>query len=376
MDSLRVIPYVAEHSALVAELQLHLASPDPGLNARYFDWKYQRNPYIREPLVYLAFCGDRLAGMRGAFGTKWEFGDSRECVVMPYADDLVVHPEYRTLGLHRRIMEVALADLKRRGFRFVVNLSASKVTALQSLRMKWRSVGNVEPLRRRTHRRVVVDRLIALADRAPVLWRCARALNRVAGAPVGREFDRIDARLARSDGGAAQGSVFIATEPLARDMAELVERVPRDGRLRHVRDEAFFHWRFANPLRHYRFLYAAGERLEGYLVLSCSLGSDARHRVCIVDWEAENDDVREALLAAAIDHGRFPELFTWRSATSAAGRPLLDRYGFKPANEAYSVSHLVRKLDDGETDGAWRLDGVHVDDPRAWDLRMIVSMHG
>jgi len=55
-----------------------LWSPDTRLNASYLEWKYHQNPYIREPLIYLAFVGDKLAGMRGASGTRWEVGDPAE----------------------------------------------------------------------------------------------------------------------------------------------------------------------------------------------------------------------------------------------------------------------------------------------------------
>ena len=59
----RVVPYCAEHQGLVAELQRHLWSPDPRLNASYLEWKYHQNPYILDPLIYLAFVGDKLVGM-------------------------------------------------------------------------------------------------------------------------------------------------------------------------------------------------------------------------------------------------------------------------------------------------------------------------
>jgi len=36
-------------------------------------------------------------------------------------------------------------------------------------------------------------------------------------------------------------------------MAQLGRAPAEDGRIRHVRDEAFFGWRFSNPMRNYRF---------------------------------------------------------------------------------------------------------------------------
>ena len=85
-------------------------------------------------------------------------------------------------------------------------------------------------------------------------------------------------------------------------MAELVERLGHDGRIRHVRDREYFAWRFLNPRASYRFLYAQSARLEGYLVLAAQPGRPD-WGVRLVDWEAVDDRVRRALLVAAFQKG-------------------------------------------------------------------------
>ena len=138
---------------MVAELARHLWSPDSRLNARYLDWKYHQNPYLRSPLLYLAFERDKLVGMRGASGSRWEAGGSAEPFSLLYIDDLVIDPAYRGRGLHRVIMKFALRDLARRGYRYAINLSASPVTAHASMNMQWRNAGPVHALYRRTLRK-------------------------------------------------------------------------------------------------------------------------------------------------------------------------------------------------------------------------------
>ena len=149
-SSCRVVPYSAEHIPRVAELQRYLWSPDERLNVSYLEWKYHQNPYIRDPLIYLAFIGDKLAGMRGAFGTRWEVGDPATFITLPYPDDLVIDPAYRGQGIHRVIMNFALRDLAGRGYPYVVNLSASRITVDASMNMQWRNAGRVKPLHSRT----------------------------------------------------------------------------------------------------------------------------------------------------------------------------------------------------------------------------------
>jgi len=156
-------------------------------------------------------------------------------------------------------------------------------------------------------------------------------------------------------------------------MSELVARLPRDGRIRHVRDETFFSWRFGNPLCDYRFLYIGRERLRGYIVLQRSpvfIGD----RASIIDWEAESDLIRAELLAAVIEYGGFPELCIWQLGASPAAARLVDHHGFKSPRRHYEKSVLVRSVGDDKLNAPWNLGGRRLDDAHQWDLRMIYSM--
>ena len=373
--SCRVVPYSTEHKPLVAELQRHLWSPDERLNASYLEWKYHQNPYISDPLIYLAFVGDKLVGMRGACASRWEVGNPAEFFTLPYPDDLVIDPAYRGEGLHRVIMNFALRDLAERGYRYVVNLSASPVTARASMNMQWRNAGRVESLYRRTLRKATADLLTDRARRLPLVWRWADKSSALSGRSGGHLFDRLDARLSVPDQWRDTGSVFAQSTPLISEMSQLVAHLPRDGRIRHVRDETFFAWRFSNPLCNYRFLYVGRERLRGYIVLQQSpdLTGD---RASIVDWEGESDQVRAELLSAAVEHGEFPELSIWQLGASPAAAQLVDHYGFKSIRARHEKSVLVRSARDDELNALWTLGGRRLDDAHQWDLRMIYSMVG
>src|SRR5882672_9821946 len=353
--SCRVVPYSAEHKGLVAELQRHLWSPDTRLNACYLEWKYHQNPYIRDPLIYLAFVGDKLAGMRGAFGTRWEVGDPAEFVTLPYPDDLVVDPAYRGQGLHRAIMDFALRDLAGRGHHYVVNLSASQITAEASMSMQWRNAGRVKPVHRRTLRKTAADVLCVGVRHLPLLWRWADDISALSGRSGDHLFDRLDARFLAPDQGRDTGSLFAQRTPLTREMSQLVARLPRDGRIRHVRDEPFIAWRYSNPLSNYRFLYAGRERLRGYIVLQQRPGVNG-DRANIVDWEAESDLIRAELLSAAVECGKFPELCIWQLGASPAAAQLVDYHGFRPLRTRQEKSILVRSVRDDELDAPWMLE--------------------
>jgi GNAT superfamily N-acetyltransferase len=356
----------------VAALQRHLWSHDVELNAAYLDWKHHQNPYIREPLIYLAFVDEQLVGMRGIFGTRWEVGEPSESFTLPYADDLVIDPAFRRRGVHQQIMRFALDDLDRRGYRYLINLSAGPVTQRTSVLMRWRNAGRVMHVQRRAMRRTMMDSLASRASKLPIVWRLSEAFQGL-GSPTGdRLFARFDSRSARRTRQRQSGAIFANAAPLPEEMESLVNRLPSDGRLRHVRDQKYFGWRFRNPLRDYRFLYAGGDRLEGYLVLQRALGRD--DRVSIVDWEAARDSTLEELLTAAIDDGLFSVLSAWRLGASPAIERLLDRRGFVPAD--WSKSVLVRSVPSADLEGRWTLAGRALDDASQWDLRMIYSMDG
>ena len=373
--SCRVVPYAPEHKAAVADLQRHLWSPDTRLNASYLEWKYHRNPYVREPLIYLAFEGARLVGMRGVCGTRWEVGNPAELVTLPCADDLVVDPAHRGQGIHRIIMTHALRDLAERGYRFVINLSASFITSEASLNMQWRNAGRVQATYRRTSRKALVDHLASRARHTPLLWRWADRMYALAGRSGGRLFSRLDARLSLGDRVQDAESIYAQATPPALEMSRLVARLPNDGRFRHLRDASYFAWRFENPLRNYRFVCSGREHLRGYLVLQQSPTVDAT-RVHIVDCEAESDLVRAELISAAIAHGGFPEICFWQLGASAELARLIERLGFVPTRGPHEHSILVRSVRDEELTSPWTLGGRQLDDASQWDLRMLYSMLG
>jgi len=161
-------------------------------------------------------------------------------------------------------------------------------------------------------------------------------------------------------------------------MAELVSRLPFDGRIRHVRDERYFAWRFRNPLRNYRFFYWDEGRLEGYLVLQT--GRPPLGRVHVVDWEARDEKVRAGLLDAVFECGRYPELVAWSAAVPMAARSLLAQRGFEPVDRDKTARGipcvLVRPIRDAGPPDQWTVAGRRLLDPADWDLRMIYSMHG
>jgi hypothetical protein len=357
----------------IAELQTALWSPDPARNLRYFEWKYQRNPWAVEPRVYLAIRSGKVIGMRGFFESRWEVGVPARVISIPLADDLSVRADERNTGLVTRIMRAALSDLAASGVEYTFSLSAGRVTALSSLVQGWKSPLHYELLSRRDPACERRARLRQLVGHTRLLWRFAGSPLLLSRAER-RPFRELDARAADLSGFQLQ------RRPRCQEMAELVAELGHDGRLRHVRSAEYLAWRFANPLREYRFVYALGNgRLDGYLVLSKSAGMSDAARVVVSDLEARDDGIRSALFEAAIGAGGFPELAVWAATLRPPERSLLAARGFVPSDPASAARGwpcaLVRSTRE-RAPADWSVADRPLLDPRSWDLRMLYSMAG
>jgi hypothetical protein len=237
------------------------------------------------------------------------------------------------------------------------------MTFLSSLAMGWRSVGLMRPMRLRTWRTRIAGRL---HRRAP------RASRRGPFAEVEAAWDGRRQR---------RPELSLESTPRCEAMALLVER-SGSLRLRHVRDAAYFHWRFQHPLSRYRFLYWTDQQLQGYLVLQEYVSAYAVKRVTnIVDWEADNDAIRADLLVAALSLVRGRDLVIWSSCLSESVRALLGRSGFQPDPEPDSAARqrdvlLVRPSGDPQPAETWQFAGQRLLELENWDLCMLYSMHG
>lgn len=135
-----IIKYRPEFRQQVVELLWHLKGRDHARNSAYLEWKYERDPYQPEPLIYLALHEGRVAGMRGLYGARWGAGAPDRVCAMVCAADLVVAPEHRRRGLYGKIMDFAFRDLRDMGYEYLVDTSPVPVNFFASLKMGWKSV--------------------------------------------------------------------------------------------------------------------------------------------------------------------------------------------------------------------------------------------
>lgn len=341
-----VVPCGPEFRAPALELLAELWSPDPAVNDAYMRWKYDANPYSSGS-VHVALHNGRVVGFRGSCGCRWEFGDGSPIGAVMMADAVVARG-HRRRGLFQRLAEAQEGE----GAAYVLVTSAGAPARLGLERKGWGSIG---PIARRA------------------LDRRGRSRVRLHRRPF-TVFDRVlrwqRGRLGRGVRGSA------TARPAA--MADLVARLPVDGRLRHTRDLAYFAWRFGNPLSLYRFLFLGSDRLEGYLVLQADAFARYGRRVSIADWEATTPDGLSALLRAALPVTRGWPLSAWVGSNDNTRDDILRSLGFVEhaprSPQDYYPTILLRPVGAGPPPARpWRLEGVDLLDPGSWDPRMLYS---
>jgi hypothetical protein len=376
-----IVRYESKFKEQVIGLQTNLWSPSSTLNNAYFEWKYERNPYLAEPLIYLATHDDEVVGMRGFFGNQWEIGFPPQTFSVLYADDAVVAPDHRKGGLIHKIMTAAFKDLASREYQYVFNLSAGPVIFHQSLSMGWRSVGYMQLMRWR-----------------PWMVTFQEGLNRVSRR-LPSVFGRLDTVILRwlekrrrslADIGLDESTHFckklpwisFEDRPRCTAMAELVERIGSRHKIRHIRDQEYFEWRFQNPLSRYRFLFHDKTGLNGYLVLQEYTSEFSGNEVLnVVDWEGTSVTVKAELLQAALSFAVNRSLIIWSATLPPEMTAVLCAKGYKMVSQWQGTAQqvpalIVRPIRDENLEDDWLFADRQLLDLSNWELRMLYSMLG
>lgn len=355
----------------IARLFTQLWSDDLALNERIYRWKYLSLPGAAESLVYLVCRDGAPVAMRAMAATTWEAGGLAAPATLFSADDFIVEDEHRNQGLYAALQAAMVADLAARGHGRFLSLSALRVTRLQAVSAGSRSVPIGPPVGVAGRWSSTVQRVQDGVARLPGGWRLAGRLDKQ---------DLAERAFAQLDDAKLSAGLCVTAAADVQAMAELVARLPHDGRLRQRRDAAFLAWRLASPLNAYRVveLRRAG-RLAAYATLSRSLSARGnRQRINLVDWAAEDDDALRDVLGAALTVTQHADLVTWQDGADARWQRALAERGFAPVDVEQTARGLPCLLvhsvaaDHREPQLGDRL----LLDAASWDLRMLYTAYG
>ncbi len=373
MHSLRnykVIPYEPAWRTAMARFLRHWWSSSAALNEAHFDWKYLRNPYFDDPLMYLAIERGSIAGVRGFIGSRWRVGDASHAIVVPLAQDLFIKSEHRNTGLMQALTDCALNDLSERHFPFVMNTTANEANFMYCWSTGWKFTKRIDVAQRSGSTNSDVPRLPAALHEIDLVGDLGRVKRFLRGNSVARGARRysIAARLRRLESSGYGVKVF--RDSLAEEMSRLM--LLDDGRrpLRHDRQPEYYRWRLDSPSAEHGLVVDAGEDPHGFVLLTWNTPTAIPH---VSAWAAGSEEAAGRLFAAVLKSGIKP-IQTWTGTLSDKGRRVIESAGFRPITVSrFRPCILTKELTARETWPSWLRD-YDLSDLSNWDIDSLTAM--
>ena len=370
-----VIRFEPRYKNEVVELLMPLWGPDREKNAAYLDWKHYCNPYTQDPIIYLSLHRGSVVGVSSHFACCWQVGQPDQRCLCVAGCDAIVHPDHRRHGLHRIKTSMALKELENSAYDFDICLGSNQYSSGSALKLGWTIVGELRPMNWQSW--LWVRQIARKMPLIPKIYH--RLYNRSAtqqlSASAIQPFHVLDRNYDRTKN-FSQSGIVLEEKPRPKAMAMLVSRQGYDGRIRHVRDQQFYAWRYQNPLSVYRFLFWEKAELKGFLVLQQAVDTHSNEAL-IVDWEATSIEVFSDLLQAVIRWGGFSSISIWSVTLADDMLKALIKHGFCVAGKRRSSEAttffspiIVKPLHSG---GDWSMGGRDLLNISNWDLRPIYS---
>jgi len=350
-DGYTIRPYRPEDRAgLLALHETVFGGGDP----EWFAWKYENNPYLEEPALFIAEHDGEVVGARPYLAYRMRAGDDTHLALQ--TGDTMVHPDHRRKGLLTRMTAAsfeAYADGEP-AFTFSVPNAISRPGYLRL---------GVELTGELTTRYRVQD---------PAAFAGKGRLARLA-APAARGY------LGLLDGlyeAPLEVTVVRHADLPAGTLAALYRRRPPEG-IHAQRDEAFYGYRLGNPDWEYTAYTArlgdtpvagvvTGERtVEGRSVTNIA-------EVVPLVGDDQRDRALGALLARVIADSADSAVIAVRGSSVPAG--LLRRLGFindrqLPLSVVASPTVLITSP--LPVDGSWRVAGRDLRNLDNWQLTFL-----
>jgi GNAT superfamily N-acetyltransferase len=378
------MPYQPEMLGQIAALRFEQWLEEPSFVASYLAWKYEQNPYADRMRLYVALSDGKVVATRGAYGGLLSAGG--DLFPVATASDNQVAPVHQGRGLSTRLTRFLLDDMACDGLDYALSMGANRTTQLLSRRSGWERVCAYRPLywgvagdpmADLTMRRTGIRRSVRNSRFYPQLrtaWAHLRRFKRRAAGSGESAFQRFDGWASAA---LLPAAVSVEQTPRPAQMAALVQEQERDDlRIRQVRDERYYAWRFDDPRSCYRFLFSeAAAGLDGFLVLQQRPESG---EVAVVDWQFNDEQRWLDLLRTLIESGSLDTLSIWSATLPPKLLAGLETLGFRPGTEPDTRTHPARSLlvtstRSGVPAAEWTLNGRSLVDLESWDLRMIFS---
>ncbi len=207
-----------------------------------FEWRYEKNPYSDNNIyIYLACNGEQVVGFRAFVVQLFKLGEVQYKVFNPA--DAIVDSNYRRMGIFTQLNNLFLNDIQNISNTIILNTSANQFSSPANLKQGWMPMNYISKFGYQINLRFLLSQTIKLNK------------NKV------KEIETVIKYKNKGH--------FVLTNKLHLDaLIELNDINRNKDIITHIRDKAFYQWRYAYKKQNYCFAYYyKREKLDGYLIL-------------------------------------------------------------------------------------------------------------
>ena len=288
----------------------------------WFRWKYESNPVVDGVPIVVARHGDGVVGCRSFLPLSVAVDGEHHVAFQPC--DTMVHPDHRRRGLFTRMNERSIDRYADGPPAFFFNFPNAN-SKPGNLSMGWRPVARLPMYYRPQNATNAMGSWLEAHTSTDAGLSLGVADTAADSSPLARAHGAVDRWLV----GSSDASVDRYDRPESAPLETVYHRAIPDG-VHAVRDEAFYRWRFANPVHEYE-VYVANRRGEP---VAAAVVSPVDDHLRLVDTLPRRPDVEpaaieRAVVAALADHaGPDSDVGYVAAFGSVLARPL--RYRFYP----------------------------------------------
>lgn len=290
---------------LLSQLWMHLK---PEEQKACFHWRYEQNPYAKNALIYLAVDGDKVIGFRAFVEQTFISGASLPIKLFTPADAIVL-PAYRRQGIFYALGVAALNTIRESTNEqcIVVNLSSNEYSTPANIKHGWLATNGIKRFAIKVSLKNYFLRKITHAIK-PNNTHCSK-----------------------------NGFIFEISSILKpADMAKCARNYRLPGKISHIRDVAYFKWRYSFQSEKFFFSYCyKDDEIMAYIVLEKV--SDTQY--LLLEFFAKDSATLAKTIHHVINRVQIPFLRTW--VLNDSDLRLLSYCGFIPA--PVKLWHLLGK---------------------------------
>jgi hypothetical protein len=242
---IKIVKYSTIHKLKLIDLLKYMwINLDENARLDRFEWRYENNPYQEKPFIYLAFNGEKLAGLRAFVVQRFCLKGINYMVFSPA--DAIVHPDYRRMGIFTKLNAAFLEDIDNSYLEnsVILNLSSNKYSTSGNLKQGWQKtngskkyslkVSTVNFLKTKIFGKDAFDRLSDLNI----------SIKRTYQMIISKKLDN-------------------------SEITDFLAKTRDKEKITNIRDEKYFRWRYAYQGEKYRYIYYIhGDELVGYCIIS------------------------------------------------------------------------------------------------------------